>query len=495
MELACKNAGVMTPMKESHGYRSKNQECSKLSENFNPNVSRRSPGSKTLNTPVSAKTVISLKSASNNANSGACLSQNKIRQRKFVTAKNNPKKEDDVVSSSPAKCKCKDTYKKKCLCVAYESLRASQEEFLKNQADERDQSKACEESGILTTIQDCPIDEFGSMINETQSPDQVGGPTMKRQRDKLMEEARRSVPEGGCGRVMHLVKAFEKLLTIPSSKDRDEKEEEKDKLLEDDQKKAAKWALPGLQPPPKAPETEVSSSSFCPSDLFLTPESLGLDPPISLSSSCDDNSIRESVSSRTSNGGQRSRRNSLESPCTSGGRRRKKKHSKATSQKPFKLRTEQRGKVKEEEFMKKLQEEMFEEEKQRIPIAQGLPWTTDEPENLVKPVTKEITRPMDLKLHSELRAIDRADFDHQVAEKFTFIEQFKMERERQQKLEEEEEVRRLRKELVPKAQPMPYFDRPFIPRRSTKPPTIPREPKFQSPHSQHKNDQMLIIME
>jgi len=32
-------------------------------------------------------------------------------------------------------------------------------------------------------------------------------------------------------------------------------------------------------------------------------------------------------------------------------------------------------------------------------------------------------------------------------------------------LAEEEEIRRLRKELIPKAQPMPYFDRPFIPRR------------------------------
>jgi hypothetical protein len=30
---------------------------------------------------------------------------------------------------------------------------------------------------------------------------------------------------------------------------------------------------------------------------------------------------------------------------------------------------------------------------------------------------------------------------------------------------EEEEIGRLRKELVPKAQPIPYFDRPFIPRR------------------------------
>ncbi|KAI9121131.1 hypothetical protein K1719_008164 [Acacia pycnantha] len=494
MESTCKNARVVTPMKESYGNRSKNHECSKLRENSNPNMSRRSPGSKTLNSPVTAKSEKSFKSASKN--SGVCVPQNKIRQRKFVTAKKNPKKEDndDVVSDST--CKCKDKYKKKCLCVAYENLRASQKDFLKKQADEENQSKLCDKSEISMTRDDRAIDQDGLTINKSESPDQVGSSTMKGQRDKLMEEARKSVPEEGCGRVMHLVKAFEKLLTIPTSKDCDEKEEE-DNLVDVDQKKATKWALPGLQNPPKAPETEVSSSSLCPSDLFLTSESLGLDPPISSSSSsCDDNSIRESISSSiTSNRDQRSRRNSLESSCTSGGRRRKKKQIKATGQKPFKLRTEQRGKLKEEEFIKKLQEEMTEEEKQRIPIAQGLPWTTDEPENLMKPVTKEITRPMDLKLHTDLRATDRAEFDHQVEEKLSFFELFKMERQRQQKLEEEEEIRRLRKELVPKAQPMPYFDRPFIPKSSRKPPTIPREPKFQSPQNQHKKDQMLLIME
>lgn len=36
--------------------------------------------------------------------------------------------------------------------------------------------------------------------------------------------------------------------------------------------------------------------------------------------------------------------------------------------------------MKEEEFAKKLQEMTMEEEKMRIPVAQGLPWTTDEPE-------------------------------------------------------------------------------------------------------------------
>ncbi|CAI0386097.1 unnamed protein product [Linum tenue] len=92
--------------------------------------------------------------------------------------------------------------------------------------------------------------------------------------------------------------------------------------------------------------------------------------------------------------------------------------------------------------------------------------------------------PVDLTLHSDVRAMERAEFDHQVSEKLTLIEEYKMERERQQKLAEEEEIRRLRKELVPKAQHMPYFDRPFIPRRSTKHPTVPKEPKFHLP--QHK---------
>ena len=41
---------------------------------------------------------------------------------------------------------------------------------------------------------------------------------------------------------------------------------------------------------------------------------------------------------------------------------------------------QQRGKMKEEELAKKIHEITMEEEKMRIPIAQGLPWTTDEPE-------------------------------------------------------------------------------------------------------------------
>ncbi|GAU29151.1 hypothetical protein TSUD_275700, partial [Trifolium subterraneum] len=171
----------------------------------------------------------------------------------------------------------------------------------------------------------------------------------------------------------------------------------------------------------------------------------------------------------------------------------KKQKVTVTSQKPFKLRTEQRGKMKEEQLMKKVKEILTEEERMRIPIAQVLPWTIYEPECLLKPPVKESTKPIGVKLRSDLRAISRAEFDHRVAEKLSLTEQQKMEMERQQMFAEEEEIRRLRKQLIPKAQPMPYFDKPFIPRRSMKHPTIPKEPKFHTPH--HKKIMSLSLNE
>ncbi|KAA8530425.1 hypothetical protein F0562_005134 [Nyssa sinensis] len=497
MELKSKNTGSVTPSKDPQLNRSKVSETSKFSENFDPNVT--SPGLKISNSPSIKSAIKPQKPVSKNPNPITSPGK-KIRDRKFVVAKKNSTKEK--ANTSTVTCKCKDKVggnSEKCLCVAYESLRASQEEFFKNPGSIDDRYEL--EQLMNSERAETAIDEEGEKKNMIQNPeianeyegkkpeeldcfatnncdsDQmessgvVGSSTIKRRRDKMLEEARESVPETGSGRVMHLVKAFERILSIPKAKDPDQK----DQIESEDTKAAMKWALPGLQP--KVPETQVSSSSFCPSDFFLTSESLGL------SSSSD--SSQGSISSRTSGGGRRSRRNSFESSGTFGGRHWKTKQLKVTCQKPFKLRTEQRGRCKEEEFTKKGQQMMMEEEKQRIPIAQGLPWTTDEPECLVKPPVKESTRPIDLKLHSDMRAMERAEFDHQVAEKMSLIEQYRMEREQEQKLAEEEEIRRLRKELVPRAQPMPYFDRPFIPRRSMRHPTKPKEPKFHMP-PQHK---------
>ncbi|WJX56998.1 hypothetical protein P8452_42599 [Trifolium repens] len=122
------------------------------------------------------------------------------------------------------------------------------------------------------------------------------------------------------------------------------------------------------------------------------------------------------------------------------------KLQKVTCPEPFKLRTDQRGKVKEKVFEQKVQQMKTEEENQRILVAQGLPWTIDEPECWAKSPVKEITIPVDLKLHTDVRALGRAEFDEQLTEKLLFIE------------DAEEEIKRSRKELIPKAKRMSYFD-------------------------------------
>ncbi|XP_010453687.1 PREDICTED: protein WVD2-like 4 [Camelina sativa] len=466
--LALKNVKPGTPVKDRSKFlQSKVQDTSKSLENSNPNIS--SPAKSKSAKKSSAQKNQSPNPKNHPTQAAVFSPRNRIRERKFVVVskKNSRKgKTDPAVTESKVaeiECKCGERKKgnMKCVCVAYETLRASQEEFFKKRIESEEEMGSLEEC--------CNLGGDGEESGETEK---IGVSTMKRSRAKVVEEARQSVPVSG--KVMNLVEAFEKLTCFSNSKSANKNEE---KETEEDMKKPVK---------PKLLEGEKEqnqwSSSFCPSELVLTAKNLGLDPNASVSSSWD--STRGSGLSGSSNAGRRSRRNSLDSSTTMGSRRSKKKQVKVTSLKPFKLRTEQRGKMKEEEFAKKLHEITMEEEKMRIPIAQGLPWTTDEPECLVKPHWKDITRPVDLTLHSDVRAVERAEFDYQVAEKMSVIEQYKMERERQQKLAEEEEIRRLRKELVPKAQPMPYFDRPFIPRRSSKHPTAPRDPKFHIP--QHK---------
>ncbi|XP_077220842.1 TPX2 (targeting protein for Xklp2) protein family isoform X2 [Tasmannia lanceolata] len=145
---------------------------------------------------------------------------------------------------------------------------------------------------------------------------------------------------------------------------------------------------------------------------------------------------------------------------------------------PFRLHTESRGQIKQQAFLKRLQELVAEEAKNRIPVAQGLPLTTDKPEILYKPPSKEQTKPLDIKLHTQQRATRRAGFNDLVAIKLSWLKEQRQQVEKITKMIEEEEIRSLRKELIPRAQLMPLFDRPFFPQRSTRPLTVPREPSF-----------------
>ncbi|XP_058081564.1 microtubule-destabilizing protein 60-like [Magnolia sinica] len=461
----------MTPSKDRHPSRSQIPEIGRVSENINPNSPLQKSGNS--HSIGSAK----LKKSAPKDPIRISSFQSSIQERRFVVAKKNSKRA--APASVTCNCKEKPTNSKKCPCIAYENLHASQEEFFRARVDDagadsdvseddgKYRNREAEKNQDIETMEEA----FGFLPNESKSPEldeigfmeEAGSSKMKRMRNRLLEDARNSIPESG--RVMHLVKAFESILSIPNSNGSNEI---------DESKKCMKWALPGLHG--KVPTAEVSSLSS--SDLFITLKNFNMDSRVYSSF----HSSNGSIGSRTSGGG-RSRQKSSESLGRAGGKKWE-KQLKVTSLYPFKLRTEQRGRFKKEEFHKKVEQMMEEEKKQRIPIAQGLPWTTDEPERLVKPPVKESTKPVDLKLHSDLRAVERAEFDNQVAEKISLMDQYRLERERQLKMEEEEEIRRLRKELVPRAQPMPYFDRPFIPKRSLKNPTIPKEPKFHNP--QHK---------
>ncbi|KAM0836708.1 hypothetical protein ACQ4PT_062115 [Festuca glaucescens] len=340
-----------------------------------------------------------------------------------------------------------------CREAAREALRASQEEFFLKEREASAAAVTEEQPKKEEEEEEVAQEEANTAAFEEAEEGDVAGlegsSKVRAIRSRVMAKALNSVPDSGSGRVKHLVDAFESLLSISGATADAERAGEE------------AWALPGLQPWQEGGDAVFSSSDFL---------NLG---PSRLCSSLDGKSNRSSWDSQASTGGRRSRRNSSESLRSSWN-----KKLKVTSQHPFKLRTEQRGRAKEQQFFQKVQEMLIEDEKKRIHIAQGLPWTTDEPECLIKPPVKERTEPVDLVLHSDVRAVERAGFDQYVSERTKYAEQLRLEREQQEKLEEEEMIRQLRKELVPKAQPMPYFDRPFIPKRSTKGITIPKEPNF-----------------
>ncbi|KAE8689265.1 hypothetical protein F3Y22_tig00110940pilonHSYRG00241 [Hibiscus syriacus] len=121
-----------------------------------------------------------------------------------------------------------------------------------------------------------------------------------------------------------------------------------------------------------------------------------LDPLSQFSSSSWDSS-QGSISSRNSNGGRRSRRNNWWEEME--------KAAQTDVPKTIQLRTEVQHLLSLDFYL----------------------------DCFGQTSVKESTRPVDLRLHSDVRAVERAEFDHQVAEKMSLIEQYKMERERQQK--------------------------------------------------------------
>lgn len=306
------------------------------------------------------------------------------------------------------------------------------------------------------------------------------------------------------GRVQQLVKAFENMRLLPEIQKIEIKSAHKafykrantkhGKLGQENLKSngsVERWAISGMDQPLAERQPNNLSDKNCGSfashcNMFKHEDggSSVLSDTQNLQSAMSSESSSQSRCSSQSRRGSEKSFDSTErgSPTWKSWAEQQKKQVRVTPIKPFRLLTEQRGQVKEQQFIRKIQQKIDKEEKCRIPVAQGLPLTTDKPQVLPKPPVKEHTKPFNVKLCTESRAVERAKFDNLMEEKFYSLQQQRLEEERLQKLAEEEEIKRLRKEMIPYAQLMPFFDRPFVPKKSSKSPTIPREPKFHRYH-------------
>ncbi|KAG6488319.1 hypothetical protein ZIOFF_057087 [Zingiber officinale] len=213
----------------------------------------------------------------------------------------------------------------------------------------------------------------------------------------------------------------------------------------------------------------------------------------------------------------------------------KKEVPKLTIPNPFHLHTEERGLKKEKQFAKQLLQKELEEEIARIPKGLPYPYTTDFPVLPPKPKPKQCTKPegfqleslvrheeelqrrmeekeraereeaerrifrarpilkddplplpererrpltevQEFALHVDHRAVQRSEFDKVIKEKELTYKRFREEQEFAKIMEEEKVVKQMRRTMVPHARPLPSFENPFIPQKSTKEATKPKSP-------------------
>ncbi|CAN6876780.1 unnamed protein product [Brassica oleracea var. botrytis] len=208
-----------------------------------------------------------------------------------------------------------------------------------------------------------------------------------------------------------------------------------------------------------------------------------------------------------------------------------------TAPNPFNLRTEERGAEKEKKFVMEITQKLIGDERARVPKANPYPYTTDYPvvpqkpepkqctkpepfqlESLVRhedevrrereermrmereeaqkrlfkaqpvikedpiPVPEKVRKPLteiqEFNLHVETRAVERADFDQKIKEKENQYKRYREESEAAKMVEEERFLKQMRKTMVPHARPVPKFNKPFLPQKSSKEITKPKSPNL-----------------
>uniref|UniRef100_A0A0D9Y0R7 RRM domain-containing protein n=1 Tax=Leersia perrieri TaxID=77586 RepID=A0A0D9Y0R7_9ORYZ len=213
--------------------------------------------------------------------------------------------------------------------------------------------------------------------------------TAAARRSVALREAMATLPEHGDGRVRYLVDTFERLLSMASDPGATTTTARRRR------KKMTSWPPPS---PAAARQVEIDVSY----------------PSIASSSSEVSFPIINGVRLRRSDARESPRRQKRCSSICSSERSWSRKKIGVTIQRPFNLRTEKRGKMKEESLVQRMKNKLLEEERLRNPFAQGLPWTTDVPEvGETSSNSPPATRPAVAASDLEKRAASHGEYDEQ----------------------------------------------------------------------------------
>ncbi|ONM23912.1 Protein TPX2 [Zea mays] len=143
----------------------------------------------------------------------------------------------------------------------------------------------------------------------------------------------------------------------------------------------------------------------------------------------------------------------------------------------FQLESSVRHELEQRRLMEEKQRMESEEAQRRIFKAQ--PVMKEDPFPLPEKERKPLTEVEQFVLHVDERAVQRSEFDTLIKEKEKTYKRLREENEFAHKIEEEKALKQLRRTMVPHARPLPKFDRPFRPQKSTKQVTRPKSPQLQ----------------
>eukprot|EP00090_Calanus_glacialis_P044282 TRINITY_DN7885_c0_g1_i1.p1 TRINITY_DN7885_c0_g1~~TRINITY_DN7885_c0_g1_i1.p1 ORF type:complete len:750 (-),score=309.01 TRINITY_DN7885_c0_g1_i1:165-2360(-) len=149
-----------------------------------------------------------------------------------------------------------------------------------------------------------------------------------------------------------------------------------------------------------------------------------------------------------------------------------------TKPEPFKLQIEERVEARLSKWQDDVEKEL-EEQKKAAQFKATDSKVLDKAPFMPKPSDKPLSEISNFVLHSDRRAEEREAFDLKVKQKEVDMEGAKREQDVRRKREDDEEVARLRKAAVHKAQPIRNY-KPIEVKPSDKPLTFPSSPNFQS---------------